>query len=129
VAVRVRVVWFRPLPRSYSEPGCDAPNTSTCAREGSSAREASGDGYGFSDGEYLVGEDILPGKYHTDAGGTCYYTRLMNRSDDPSAIIKIRVPLKSSGRQVHQHRQDYCGPLDRPAAVVLEVACASALAM
>jgi len=29
----------------------------------------------------------LPGKYHTDAGGTCYYTRLMNRSDDPSAIV------------------------------------------
>lgn len=56
-------------------PTCDAPNTITCAREG------------FSDGQYLVPEDILPGKYHTDAGGTCYYTRLMNLSDDPSAII------------------------------------------
>jgi hypothetical protein len=29
----------------------------------------------------------LPGKYHTDAGGTCYYARLMNLSDDPSAIV------------------------------------------
>ena len=54
-------------------PVCDAPNTIACAREG------------FGDGQYLVLEDILPGKYHTDAGGSCYYSRL--RSDDPSAII------------------------------------------
>ena len=29
----------------------------------------------------------MPGKYQTDAGGTCFYTRLMTLSDDPSAIV------------------------------------------
>ncbi len=56
-------------------PVCYAPNTIPCAREG------------FSDGQYLVEEDILPGRYRTDAGGTCYYTRLRDLPDEPGAII------------------------------------------
>lgn len=38
-----------------------------------------------NDGTYLVGTDIIPGKYRSAGGTTCYWARL--RSPDPIDII------------------------------------------
>ena len=46
----------------------------------------------FSDGEYIVGQDITSGNYRTAGGPECYWERLSNPSGGFTGIISNGEP-------------------------------------
>ena len=61
--------------------------TSGCGQWTQSSPRSSGPSTSFSEGTYIVGEDIQPGTYHAPGGAECYWARLSGFGGDGDAIL------------------------------------------